>query len=881
MPVAQLPVLLTDALARQAADSPDALAFWTPDRQLTYAGLEAAAAGVAGALATLDPSAPHRLGLLCGHGAGLTVALLGVLKSGHTCVPLDVSHPAARLREVLENAEASAVLTDTAHLPGARAAAGEAGLVVNVDEVAPITPAPAPRPIPPDTLAAILYTSGSTGRPKGVMHTHGTLAGLFAGSARLSGLTPGDRVALLNSCTTMTGQIDLFGALLNGATVCPYDLRQQGLAGLAAWLTTSRITYLTLVPSVWRHFARQLPPALQFPALRRLRLVGETVTARDVAHYRAHLGDGATFVVTYGSTERPAMCRLVLHHGSELAGDLVPVGATAEDFEVFVADDDLRSLPAGEVGQIVARGAHVSPGYWRDPAETARVYPPDPAAPQRRLYLTGDVGFLRDDGCLVHLGRRDRQVKVHGNRVELAEIEAALLCLPEVQEGVTLAWDAPGDDRRLAAYVVPAADASLEPADVRRALRRRLPGVMVPADIVMLEALPRLPGGKVDRAALPRPPRTAPGSSPDPSLTPTQQAVAAVWAEVREDEPPALTDDFFLTGGDSMQAVGLLAGIEQRLGRRIPLPALLEHPTVEHLAALVDEAAGEAPAVALPGQVRPGVWGYNTAGRQPPCFWIPGDRAEDVNIFRCGVLAQHMGPDFPWYVLAVRDREGAGTRHAGVAALAADCVRRVREIQPRGPYRLGAICLGGAVAIEMARRLTEDHETIARLVLINSWAPMTLRPYAMTRPDAVAHRTLQSLRRLREISPGEWGRYLRAKGAAVAELVRRRRRPADRGRDDYLRMIADHDLRPYEGPVTLLAADEDYHQDARLGWDPAVLPRLTVVRLPGGHTDWLEAQVADTAARLRETMAGEVAPRPRADNPTGEPIAPSPFWKEA
>jgi len=855
MPVAPPVLPLTDAFARQVAHSPEGLAFWTPDRQLTYSGLDAAAAGVAAALPAYDRAAPHRIGLLCGHGAAGLIALLGVLKSGHAVVPLDVSHPAARLHEVLADAEASAVLTDAAHEPLARAAAGDARLVVNVDETTPAAPASAPRPIPADALAALLYTSGSTGRPKGVMHTHGTLAGLFAGSARLTGLGPEDHVALLNSCATMTGQIDLFGALLNGATVCPYDLREQGLAGLADWLAANRITYLTLVPSVWRHFARQLPAGQQFPDLRRLRLVGETVTARDFAHFRAHLCAGATFVVTYGSTERPAMCRLVLDHGSELAGDLVPVGYTAEDLEVVVADADLRPLPAGEVGQIVARGAHLSPGYWHDSAETARVFPPDPAAPQRRLYLTGDVGMLREDGCLVHLGRRDRQVKVHGNRVELAEIEAALLCLPQVQEGVALARDADGDCR-LAAYVVPAADAAYEPEDVRRALRGRLPGVMVPTDVIMLEALPRLAGGKVDRAALPAPPPPAPAPGPGASLTPTQQAVAAAWAEAREGKLPALTDDFFATGGDSMQALALLAAIEQRLGLSIPVPALLANPTVAHLAALVEETEAQPPAVALPGQVRPGVWGFNTAGCQPPCFWIPGDRGEDVNIFRCGVLTQHLGPDYPSYVLAVRDQAGDGKPHASVAALADDCVRRVREIQPRGPYRLGAICLGGTVALEMARRLTEDRETVARLVLINSWAPTTLRPYAMTRPAAVARRTLQSLRRLREIPPGAWGRHLRARVDGAAELVRRRWRPGDRRRDDYLRMIADHGVRTYADPVTLLAADEDCRQDARLGWAPDVLPRLTVVRLPGGHNEWLEAQVAATAARLRECLTG-------------------------
>jgi amino acid adenylation domain-containing protein len=582
-----IPDCLEDRLRGEDADR---LALGLLDRDLSYRELDRLSNGVAHALVSLRGLRPEPIPLLLEHDAPVPSAMLGVLKAGKFYVPLDPSYPLNRNRYVLNDSQAELLLTNTKHVSLAASLCGNDCGVVNLDEIPPRLPGDyAGVASAADDLVQVLYTSGSTGKPKGVMHTHHTL--LYNVMRHTNGrhICRDDRIALLFSYSFGPAIVNLFSALLNAAAAFPFNVRELGVTRLAQWLVDREITQFHTVPTLFRHLTENLAGGETFPKLRLIQLGGETMFSTDLERFKRHFSDNCLLSVGMGSAECGHVFDCGYSKETECTTDILPVGYPVEDTEALLLDAENRPVGFGCVGEIVIRGSFLSPGYWRQPELTRTVFLPGPAGESDRLYLTGDLGCMLPDGCVFHLGRTDARVKIKGYRIEIPDVEAALQNISGVREAVVIARDGPGGDKRLVAYLVTNADGAPSVRMFRETLQGTLPDYMVPSAFVMLESLPLLPNGKVDRRALPAPGRARPALDQPPVAprTPVETSLCAIWREVLDLDEVGVADPFLDLGGTSLAAGRILARIAETLQVDLPLRLLFEAPTVAGLAAAI------------------------------------------------------------------------------------------------------------------------------------------------------------------------------------------------------------------------------------------------------------------------------------------------------
>jgi amino acid adenylation domain-containing protein len=588
---AEIEQALPDRFEQQVRKYPDRLAVQGKRGALTYDALNRAANRVARSLLARRAGGQEPVGLLLEHGAPTIVAILGVLKAGQMYLPLDASYPPARITYMLEDSQTNLIVTDAKHLSLAKEWAQRERHVLNLDALEPgLSEQNLGLTIAPDALAYILYTSGSTGQPKGVVQNHRNVLHNIMKYTNGSHICADDRLSLLFSHSYSAAVTNTFGALLNGAALFPFDLREEGLAPLATWLIQEEITVYHSVATLFGHFLDTLTGTEAFPRLRLIELTGEPVAARDVERYKRHFAPPCLLHNRMAATEMSIIRQFFLDHETPITGGLVPVGYAVADTEVLVLDEAGQEVGANQTGEIAIKSRYLAPGYWRQPELTRAAFVADPHGGDARLYCTGDVGYLLPDGCLIHLGRKDSRVKIRGYRIELGEVERALLECAALKEAVVVAREETPGDPRLVAYVVPGGQPAPMISEWRRLLQAKLPDYMVPAAFVFLESLPLTPNGKVDRQALPAPHRAGPeleGAFVAPR-TPLEALIAEVWQDVLGVDRVGVYDNFFDLGGHSLLAMKVVARLEKKLGlRRHPRELLFQ--TLGQLASAYEE----------------------------------------------------------------------------------------------------------------------------------------------------------------------------------------------------------------------------------------------------------------------------------------------------
>jgi len=574
----------------QQIDSfPDCLAIQTRNEKLTYAELNNAANGIAHAILALCGQREEPVALLLENHTPMIAALLGVLKSGKIYVPLDPSLPCGRIRYILQDSQANLIVTNNRNLSAACELAQNKFQLINIDKLEATSQNPG-LSILPDSLAWILYTSGSTGQPKGVMQTHRNVLHFIRNYVNGWRLCENDRLALLFSCGVNAGAHNVLIALLNGLPIYPLDIKKEGFSGLAEWLIRHRITIYWSVPTVFRHFLKELNGAQRFPSLRLIQLGGEPVFKRDLESFRRFFPADCVLVNRLGSTETGSVRWCFIGKETLFEGNIVPVGYAVEDNEILLLDEHGRQVGFDTIGEIVVKSHYLSPGYWRRPDITEVAFSPDPEGGDKRLYRSGDLGSMRPDGCLSYLGRKDHQVKIRGYRIETEEIEMALLRIPAIKEAVVVAREDRSLDQRLIAYCVPHKDGPLNITDLRRTLSETLADYMVPSAFVQLDSLPQTPNGKIDRQSLTAPFRAQQHQEKFVApRTPVEEAQTRVWAQVLGSPQVGVEDNFFDLGGNSLMAMQILSRTEAGLGVALSLQDLMQAPTVAQFAAVVVE----------------------------------------------------------------------------------------------------------------------------------------------------------------------------------------------------------------------------------------------------------------------------------------------------
>jgi amino acid adenylation domain-containing protein len=571
-------------IARRHAARP---AVVTGREVLSYGQLHRRSRRAAAALRRCLRGEPARVGLLFEHDAPMIVAVLAALEAGATYVPLDPSYPEERLAFMLRDADAALLLTEGPLLARAHRLAHGGLPCLALEACAAAEPLAALAVTPPELPAYILYTSGSTGEPKGVAQSHRNVVHHIDVYAEALRITPADRLSLLASYSFDAAVMDIFGALLSGAALCPFDVKREGIAALPQWLRRRAITIYHSTPTLYRRLLEALDGTV-LPAARLVVLGGETCLVRDLDGFRAHFPPAAVFVNGLGPTESTLGLQFLADAAPAPPRETVPAGFAVEGTRVSLWNGAGEQVATYGVGEIAISSPAIALGYWRRPELTAVTFVPDPSVDGGRSYRTGDLGRWLADGSIEFVGRADHQVKIRGQRVELGEIEGRLNLLPEIREAVVVARDGVAGEPRLDAYVL-AADGGIAPAALRRALRAHLPEAMIPASFTVLDAWPLTPTGKIDRAALPPPrePARAPAADALP-LTPVEELLGGIWSELFQRETCAATDDFFELGGHSLLALQLLARVRRDLDVEVPLRAVFETPTLGALARRVE-----------------------------------------------------------------------------------------------------------------------------------------------------------------------------------------------------------------------------------------------------------------------------------------------------
>ncbi|WP_328898078.1 non-ribosomal peptide synthetase [Streptomyces sp. NBC_00236] len=584
---ATLPALF----AAQAHRTPDAVAVASHDTALTYAELDRISADLARALAGLGVAPESGIGVLLTRSPAVVSVSLGAVRAAGAYVPLDARWPGERLDQVAGVAAVRVLVVDADAFasPWVAAMARRVPVVV-VDRLGRILRGAPERPGRPaavpgsGTLAYVMFTSGSTGLPKGVGVTHADVVALTADSAWQGGAA--DVVLMHSAYVFDASTFEIWAPLLRGGRVVIAPEGVLEAAALGDAVQEHGVTAVFLTTALFNVIAETDPGA--FAGLR-LVCAGGELASPDAMQRVAGTAPGVRVLHVYGPTETTTFAtRYDVAAG--LPSGPPPVGRPLDGMRGYVLDGSLGPVPPGVVGELYLAGRGVARGYTGLPGLTAARFVADPFdAEGGRMYRTGDLVRWTDDGQIAYVARADNQVKLRGHRIELGEIEGVLACCDGVADSFAVVReDAPGD-RRLVAYVVPAAGARPESADLARAVGRSLPAYMVPAAFVLIEALPLSLNGKVDQRSLPAPAHRVPVRG-RAARTAREEILCALFADVLGLDAAGADDDFFALGGHSLLATRLAARIRTALAVEVQVRAVFEHPTPAALAAALHGA---------------------------------------------------------------------------------------------------------------------------------------------------------------------------------------------------------------------------------------------------------------------------------------------------
>ncbi|MEE1760799.1 amino acid adenylation domain-containing protein [Streptomyces sp. SP18BB07] len=811
--------LLHDPLVARARAFPDRVAVIDTAGTLTYGQWLGGAAAVATRLRAEGCRPGDFVGVLIDKCRDQAVAVLGVLLAGGVYVPVDSGQPRIRRDRILTDSGVGfAVVADaaTGELPEGVRAVTVAGL-----RPVPLAEIPEGPRVAPDELAYVMHTSGSTGVPKGVMISHRAALNTVLDINHRFGVGASDRVLGLAALSFDLSVYDLFGPPAVGAAlVLPDPARRGDPSHWAEAVAEHGVTLWNSVPAQLQMLLHYLDAEPGGPESLRLALLsGDWIPLTLPGHAGRHL-PGTELISLGGATEAAIWS---IHHPIttvEPHWRSIPYGIPLANQRFHVLDSALRDRPDLVAGELYIAGTGLATGYLNDPERTAERFIHHPET-KERLYRTGDLGRYLPSGEIEFLGRADQQVKIRGHRIELGEIEAVLGEHPRVGTSVVLAAGDSAFERALVAFVIPRAESgSVEAGELIGWVADRLPAHMIPARVRLVETLPLTPNGKVDRKKLlasaptPTAPRDEPSEPPHPGV---ERRIADLWAEALGAEPPSREAGFFDAGGDSLLAARFVGRVRELVPEAAHLTfdtllrALLDTPTVAGLARWLRSDAEAAPATEA-----------DPAARASSLIPLAGSGAGPVRLLvhdGSGTLAPYhaliaeLGTQAPLFGIAVPD----GDRCLDLAApdlveeLAGGYAREVRAAGFDGVEIIGH-GLGGPIALELARALSEADVTVRRLTLVSGH-----------RTPSPPHDDL--------VGDHAFPRTTSADPAVLARI---------------LDAVAQYDPLPYAGDITFLRPVEPTPgvpgpaDDTSAFWRGMCLGAVTVVDVPGDHFSCLQ-----------------------------------------
>jgi aspartate racemase len=838
---------LHELVAARAEAAPEHLALICGSRQLTYGEFNARSNQWARLLRDHGVGPDVKVGICLRPEIDFAIAILAVMKAGGACVPLDPNYPKERLAYMVEDVQAPVLITST-DLGLDKAPEGCQVLLVEdtIDALSHYSTATPENQVTPYDIAYVIYTSGSTGAPRGVLLPHIGLVNYLTTMSRYYAVTPQDRVLQFCSVSFDIAIEELFTAWTSGATLVLRDQMPLAVPEFLQWIERFGVTILDLPTAYWHEWVHHFNE-LKAPVPASVRLViigGERATSKAYKAWANTVGNRVRVVNTYGPTEGSISVTVSepSYQDADAVPESVPIGRPVANCRIYILTPDLKPVPVGTPGELHLAGVCVAKGYYNRPELTSQKFVPDPFAsePNARMYKTGDMARFLPSGDIEFLGRTDDQVKIRGFRVELGEIEAILHKYPGVREIAVIAREDEPGEKRLIGYFVVDKNAEVSTSDVRRYLHEHLPEYMVPSDFVVLDVMPLTPNGKINRRGLPAPVAPVATTQPVEAASDLQNRLLKIWENVIGRKPIGIHDNFFELGGHSLMAARLMHRIGQELGKTLPLAMLFESPTVERLAAALEQDGWSHHWSSL---VR-----IQTSGSNPPFFMVHGVGGNVVGFRELGL---RMAPDFPFYGLQSQGLDGKEPCLKTIPDMAHHYLGLMRSVQAEGPYFLGGFSLGGLIAYEIAQQLCAMGEQVALLTLFDTYPGD---------PEPVSKAGLLKLL----LTPSWQGwfhdipkkvrkrikRKIRAKFQNVPEYLRQIRRSNAAAADAYV-------LEPYAGKAILIRAKE---KSLRSAGDPhaawyGLVKNLEVRQMPGDHFDMLLApQVDRLAACLKECI---------------------------
>jgi amino acid adenylation domain-containing protein len=834
----------------QVIKTPDSTAVVFEDKQLTYSELNATANRLAHYLIKQGVKEGSIVAMCLHRSIDMVIALMAISKSGATYLPLDPIYPKARLGLILDDAKPLILVSEssmTENLPGTESR------IILLDDKEEYSAESSENPEfgNSNNIAYILYTSGSTGKPKGVQIKHHSVINLLYSMIRSLKVTSNDILLAVTTISFDIAEMEIYLPLFTGAklviasedTSMNVELLKNRIDETAPTLfQATPVTFRMLILSGWK-------------GKQDLKLVcGGEAFSKELA--RALLTRCREVWNGYGPTETTIYSVIKKISPDDCIGEgYVPIGRPIDNTKLYVLNPKLEPVPVGIAGELYIGGEGVSIGYMNLAEATGERFIIDPfgSDPDSRIYKTGDLVHYLPDGNLMYLNRIDSQVKIRGYRIETGEIESAISHFEGIRENAVIARMDEQGEKRLVAYYVSDDLSDINESELRQYLKEKLPEYMVPSVMVRIEKLPLTANNKVDRKALPEPSGSSFSASKEyvAPQTLTEKKLAAVWSSILKIEKIGILDNFFEIGGHSMIAVTLIIKIEKEFGIRLPLATLFEQSTVQKLSKVIDNG------------IEPDRWRslvpLRPHGSKKPLFLVHG---LGLNVLLYTTIISYLDPEQPVFGLQAKGLNGVDKPLKSIEEIASYYISEIMTIDSEGPYQLAGYSLGGNIAFEMGRQLTEMGKKVNFIGLL----------------DTVAEGSINQLPICRQI--GSRGKYLRNylvwnisyffknRDESMLSVIKRRWRGLGkkvRGLDikiskdnriskgeqnelpKYLRKVHRANLRagrryiikPFDGVVHLFkAAHQTFYipDPVNYGWDKYALGGVIVHEIPGEHS---------------------------------------------
>ena len=572
---------------------PHSIALTGNARQWTYSELNSTVNRIACAIRALTPPEVGCVAFLLEQSPEMVIATLAVMKAGKAYLGIHPEMPAAAQRGIIRDAAPELILTTAKLRSRTREIADGACEVLVIDEPGERYPDQnLELSIRPQDPSSIFYTSGTTGKPKGVVKSHRAVLHRVWLSTQHDVIVPADRQSLLTHVSFSASESDMFGALLQGARVCVFDIASRGFAEFRTWIDEEGITLLHPPVLLFRSFLSTLEEGNLFPSVRLVALAGDVVLPADVEKWRRHFAGSCTLLHRFSTAETALLTVAHIEREATPEPGAVTAGRPVSDKILTLVDEAGRAVPQGEAGELMVRSSYLADGYWRHPEETAAAFRPDPDVPSQRIYRTGDLGRFLPDGSLEFLGRREHLAKIRGYRVDTREVEAAVAELDGVESAAVIVRKEQDEDR-LSAFVVMKPGMAFDARALRGRLKTHLPDWKIPARLEPVPALPTTLSGKVDRQLL----RSMVGLAAEADhVRDSFHAGRRAGGHMARHAAPrgrGSRRPLPRSWGDSISAMMTLNWIERLYGIRLTPAEFYQQATIRQLAAIVREVARE------------------------------------------------------------------------------------------------------------------------------------------------------------------------------------------------------------------------------------------------------------------------------------------------